>query len=82
MAGKYDRARLIAIATRNTRVPAPERRAQVEDAAPRCEWILCTHPIDRAKPRTKHQRFCCARCRKAAFDHTRAEAVRRAAEAS
>ena len=63
---KFDRARLIEIATRNTRDPAPQR---LEPAGlPKCAWMLCTNPIDRTKPRTKHQRFCSTKCRKAAFD--------------
>lgn len=63
---KFDRARLMDIARRNTRTPAPER---LEPAGPpRCEWMLCTNTIDRSKPRTTHQRFCSTKCRKAAFD--------------
>lgn len=72
---KFDRARLIDIATRNTRAPAPER---LEAAPITCAWLLCTNTIDRSKPRTKHQRFCSAKCRKAAFDErVRTGATRR-----
>lgn len=62
---KFNRARLIDIARRNTRGPAPER---LEPGLPTCEWMLCSNPIDRSKPRTTHQRFCSTKCRKAAFD--------------
>lgn len=63
---KFDRARLIDIATRNTRGPAPER---LERTAPtKCAWILCANTIDRSKPRAKHQKYCSTKCRKAAFD--------------
>jgi hypothetical protein len=63
---KFDRARLIEIATRHTRGPAPDRLEP--GASPKCAWLLCTHTIDRSRPRTKHQRFCSPKCRKAAFD--------------
>ena len=66
---KFDRARLIELARRNTRGPAPERLAP--GGLPTCEWMLCAHPIDRSKPRTTHQRFCSTKCRKAAFDERR-----------
>jgi hypothetical protein len=75
MAGKFDRARLIDIATRNTRAPAPERLEL--GALPTCEWMLCANTIDRSRPRTKHQRFCSPACRKAAFDERLRRAARR-----
>lgn len=63
---KFDRARLIDIATRNTRAPAPER---LERPGPtKCGWMLCANTIDRSKPRAKHQRYCSTKCRKASFD--------------
>lgn len=66
---KFDRARLIDIATRNTRGPAPQRLEPV--GPPKCGWMLCANTIDRSKPRTIHQRFCSTKCRKAAFDERR-----------
>ena len=55
-------AELIALATRNARAPSPDRWPN------KCEWPPCKHTVDRSKPRAKHQRFCSARCRKAAYD--------------
>jgi hypothetical protein len=77
---KFDRARLIEIATRNTRGPAPDRLEP--GALPKCEWLLCSKTIDRSRPRTKHQRFCSAKCRKAAFDERLRAGVKRQSEAS
>lgn len=50
------RSELIAIATRNARAPSPDRWPN------KCEWAPCTNPIDRSKPRAKHQRFCSDKC--------------------
>jgi len=79
---KYDVTYLSDIAKRNTRGPQDDR----ELAAPaslRCQWKLCGTPIDRSRPRTKHQRFCSTKCRKAAFDdQLRAGASKRRSEAS
>jgi hypothetical protein len=77
---KFDRARLIDIATRNTRGPAPERLEP--EGLPKCAWMLCTHTIDRSQPRKKHQRFCSAKCRKAAFDEQLRTGAKRQPEAS